>query len=176
VAAYEALCRDALARFGEPQRGYPAYVMSALCGLGPAECVDPAQLLRWADLAVLKDRRPWQLHALGLAQLRAGRPDMARSALEEGQRLSVDADKSDFCFALAMAHHALGDAQEAAQHLHRGRALIDRLKLSRPGEAVDAGVPAEWIWLNAMWRRAEATLSQPAATPPTTRAMVPNHN
>jgi tetratricopeptide (TPR) repeat protein len=163
--AYEDLCRETVERFGDPKGQHAKYVLATLCVIGPARCVDPQRVLRWAEPAA-KDREPSQLETLGPALLYAGKPEQALKAFEDARRQWLS---DSFCFGFARVHQALGHTEEAQDNLRRARVVFKQLGPMAPGRQANVCPTSRWIILNLMSRQTEAALSRPLTASPTTQ-------
>jgi tetratricopeptide (TPR) repeat protein len=125
---YRQTCTRMLERFGQTEDARIAYLVARVCGLRPKSVAEPARSVRLANLAVKADpKAPWYLHALGLAEYRAGRFDRAIQQLQ----MSMDADprwpgQVVNWLVLAMAHHRLGHADEARRWLDKADQCIKK--------------------------------------------------
>jgi serine/threonine protein kinase len=164
-ARYQEFCRETLHRRGEPKDGYEAYIAARLYGLGPADCVRTEQLVGWAENAA-RDRRAWQLQALAIAHLRAGKYREAIAAYQTTipAQNSLGADHGESWFGLAIAHHKRGNEVEARRCLAQGRTALQRARPKFVGKQANVGPPSHWLLLNVMAREAEGLLNSPAPT------------
>ena len=166
-ARYQEFCRETFDRTGEPQDGYDAYVAARLYGLGPSDCVKMEHLVDWAELAA-RDRRGWQVRALALAYLRAGRYPEAIALYKKmiPSDRSLGADHGESWFGLAIANHKQGDDVEAQHCLAQGRIALERARPKSEGAQTGVSLPSQWLLISVMAREAEALLAPPAPTNP----------
>jgi hypothetical protein len=153
--AYQAFCKQHLP--SDPKNlkdGYDYYVVTRLFEIGPATCVDARQLVEWAEIAA-RDRQPWQLEALGLAYMRANRPDDATKAFLETKPIE-NWDSATVRFGLAIAYHRLGNDAEAQKWLNLARNLVRMTKPPRSGERTNIGLPSKWLVMHCLSREADA--------------------
>jgi serine/threonine protein kinase len=154
-AAYQAYCERELPR--DPQElkdGYVYYVATRLAEIGPANCVDAEELVKWAEIAV-GNRQAWQLETLGLAYLRANRLDEAIKTFLETNPLSTW-DSAVVRFGLAMAYHGRGDEDEAQKWLKLARTIVKATKPPRAGERTNLALPSTWLLIRCLSREADA--------------------
>jgi tetratricopeptide (TPR) repeat protein len=120
---YRQVCRGMLARFGAATHPNVAERTAKTCCLAPGGVEDYGPVARLADRALLgtKDHGDyrWFLLARGLAEYRlgnfAGATDWLRKSLSPGAELPVRDGLAQLF--LAMAHHRLGQADEARRAL-----------------------------------------------------------
>jgi Flp pilus assembly protein TadD len=165
-SAYQLFCRDVFERNRASNDPYIAYGLAKLLALGPADCVSPDRLVEYATSAA-KQNNYWELQALGLANIRAGRLPEAvtayQASLESKQK---NPEPGESHYGLAIAYHGLGNTAQAQQMLQQGRRT---LKLVQPSyEDGPAGIGSgPWLLLNRMAREAETLLnpSSPIVSP-----------
>jgi WD40 repeat protein/tetratricopeptide (TPR) repeat protein len=136
-----------------------AYVMARSCNVSPEQVIDPAQVIRWADLAVNAERSAWYLHALGGAYYRAGQFAKAIEVLEESTASGWDEEgKAQNRLLLAMACLKTGDRPKARALVHEVDRWWATVETNRKGGAVALSA-AGWIALNVLRREVEAILA-----------------
>jgi WD40 repeat protein/serine/threonine protein kinase len=157
-------CADLLKRFGNTTDPAQADSVAWLCVLAPDAVADREAPMRLAEAALAGQpgsgsQRSGVLKTLGAALYRAGRFEEAVRRLEESiQAHGAGGDPKAFAF-LALAHHQLGDREEAKRWL-------DKLKAYRPKEGFD--VSRDDMDIQILQREAEGLISgSPAATVPT---------
>ncbi len=154
---YNEFCRNLVARIGDP-RGMDAYFLAHVCAIGPADGIDPTQVVKWASQEIANPT-PWKLTVLALAELRAGQFELAaehfqRSCeLPDCKYLSVSN-----AFGFAIANFRLGRMDVARESLEKGRLLFQRAQPTRPGGAALPASPSEWLEQQLLSREAEALL------------------
>jgi tetratricopeptide (TPR) repeat protein/tRNA A-37 threonylcarbamoyl transferase component Bud32 len=168
AAGYDRFCAQVVKRYGD---GDPiptvAHELARVCALGPQTAADAARLVRWAEPAAKQAHHTaWHLHALGAAQLRAGRPDEAVRWLEASRKHSADwpGQPMNGIF-LALAHQRLGHAGEARRWLEgtdawldvARRRLDDHNRQPPPGSAAfpEGLYPADWLIVQVLRREAD---------------------
>jgi hypothetical protein len=95
-----------------------------------------------------------------MAYLRANELKLAIDTFEESIRLyppdTINAGMN--YYGLAIAHHQLGQNQEATQNLARARELFQLSGPLQSGQQARIGPPGEWVAINLLSREAEALL------------------
>jgi serine/threonine protein kinase/Flp pilus assembly protein TadD len=122
LAGYRQLCKKLVERIAltkEAFTGYPAFLASRTCTLRPEGSADPLESVRWAQEGLVKrERAPYCLFALALAEYRAGQLDHAiqhcHASLEAGKDWR---GKVLNWLLLAMAEQRRGHRSEAQQYL-----------------------------------------------------------
>ena len=129
---YRRTCADLLKRFQQTKNARNAYLLARICLLAPGGVVDLAVPLRLSELAVRANPRfGWYLHTRALADCRAGQFDQA---IGWAQR-SMEADPAWNAhivnwLVLSMAHHRLGDAEEAHEWLDKRGEKCPKIRLA----------------------------------------------
>src|SRR5262249_25493113 len=155
TAGYNRFCEDMIQRAAQNKAPAPfeAYVLARTCAVGRKCPVDPARAVEWANLASPNGRNPWDFHALGLAQYRAGQ---FTRALDSFAKANVEAwTLRDLnCFGLALVHHRLGRPDEARQVLDRGIQWLERVGPPSPGRGARLP-PQDWVEAQLLRHQAE---------------------
>jgi WD40 repeat protein/tetratricopeptide (TPR) repeat protein len=125
-AAYRRVCESALDRAANGRFGPgDANEVAWACALAPGAAVDSGRAVVLAERAlaeVQSEGRPGCLNTLGAVLYRAGRHRDAIARLREGMAAaSSEGTEHDWVF-LALAHHALGEPEEARRWAERARA------------------------------------------------------
>jgi WD40 repeat protein len=153
---------ERLARHPDPeQSGFASFVAARAVAIGPRPPIDPRLPVRWAERAVRENGAPWFRHVLGLVLLRAGDDRRAIEQFEGNLKPGVDWIPELDWLALAVAHHHLGQADEARRCLERPRALMERAHRERADTAAHPKPPllyTDWIEFLVLYREAEALL------------------
>jgi tetratricopeptide (TPR) repeat protein len=121
---YRRVCESHLSE--AETRGGPADRNDAawLCALHPDALADPGRAVKLAEVALAEsssEARASYLNTLGAVLYRAGRHRDAIATLQKGIKLSGTSDLEDWVF-LGLAHHALGETEEAKRWLEKVRA------------------------------------------------------
>lgn len=82
---------------------------------------DPSRLVGWAEKAISKDPRAWELHVLALALLRAGRTEDAAWIFQDSNRADPKWLPVLNELGLALAHRQLNHAAEARRWLDQAQ-------------------------------------------------------
>jgi tetratricopeptide (TPR) repeat protein len=131
-AGWQQSAAAVLDRFGGASDWVTASSVAWSCTMGPDAPVDPGVPVRLAEIAVRGARggdKPDCLNTLGAALYRAGRYDEAIRRLEEAIQTRGGERAGDWPF-LALAHHRLGDRDDA-------RHWLDRLREHQPSKDPD---------------------------------------
>jgi eukaryotic-like serine/threonine-protein kinase len=115
---YLELCRAMLSRNRNTDDARTAYLVARTAALYRDRLIDPAIAKLAAQAVASDDRCPWYLHTLGLVRLREGKLEEAVRLLETAAESNWDANVVNW-LALAIAHHRLGNADQAKQYWHR---------------------------------------------------------
>jgi eukaryotic-like serine/threonine-protein kinase len=159
-AAYQEFCRETFERNREFKDGYAPFVLSRLLTLGPANCVSSDRLIELATIAARR-RKYWELQALGLANLRAGRLTEAIAAYEESlEPKQMNRESGESYFGLAIAFQKLGKTAQAHQALKQGRDILRKSQPFHEDEPARVLLSSTWLLLNRMAGEAEALLGQ----------------
>jgi tetratricopeptide (TPR) repeat protein len=129
--AYRRQCRAMLDRFGKTNDAMLAERTAKACLLIPNSVVDLAPVVRLADQAITGTEEHmyyrYFLFARALAHYRAGEFASAVEKLEKclvPERPEINRDGAAY-LVLAMAHHRIGHAAEAAHAIAKARDIID---------------------------------------------------
>ena len=127
MEGHRAYCERLSGRLPEDEGPYPVFLMARAAAMAPGGSVDPETIVAWAQKAVNDGPPPaWFVHALGLAELRAGRPELAISRAEQSNGLKWrEACKGQNWLLLALAQHAMGHAEPAIGSLREGLTRLD---------------------------------------------------
>jgi Flp pilus assembly protein TadD len=167
VEGYRRVCRGMLARFGGSNSPVEAECIARTCCLAPGAVADYEPVLRLADRAVTGTENHqayrWFLIARGMADYRAGRfagaIDWLRKSLTPGADSEEPVRDGLAHAVLAMAHHRLGQAEEARKALDRARDLEERLPAS------GGNLTYNWLRVHVVRREADALLGAAGAAP-----------
>jgi tetratricopeptide (TPR) repeat protein len=161
IEGYRRVCGEMLARFGSTKESpIVAERTAKTCLLVPNAVDDLQPVLKLAEQVVTGTEQHgdyrWFLLARGMADYRAGRVadaiDRLQKVLSPGSE-ALYRDTTAHLF-LAMAHHQLGQADEARQALDEARTLI-RQKFPKPdGEGLGTDWD-EWLRCQIVLREAE---------------------
>ena len=141
---YRDVCARALERFGQDGNSYTSNTVAWICVLAPDAVAEFRQPLQLAEKAVASnptgsDKYAY-LNTLGGALYRAGQSEAAVQRLGEAITAhGKDGTAGDWLF-LAMAHHRLGQADEARRWLDKAAKSIDE-SIPPPPPNAAAGSP-----------------------------------
>jgi Flp pilus assembly protein TadD len=144
------------------------YLLALTAALATDSGIAPARLVGWAEQAVAAAAKPWNLHALGLARLRAGQAEQAVQPLGESETVGNKYGEVWGVvnwLALALAHHALGRDDEARRWLGRATEALDA---TSPAHLVDDRsriAMHDWLEAQVLRREAEAAILHDPAFP-----------
>ncbi len=161
-ASYEELCRRLTDHPTESGDSFFAFVKARTCALRPSEHVQAQQLIEWAEARFTEEPTPWNQHLVGLARYRAGHFDQAIEHLETSNasgwaEIAHPAADAQNWLVLAMCHHQLGRADQAAGCLATAKDLILAAIPPKPKRRVRVPVP-DWMEAHVLLREAEALL------------------
>jgi tetratricopeptide (TPR) repeat protein len=123
---YRDLCAEMLNRFGETEEDWIAFPVATACVLAPEGMGGSTRPLELAERIVSRDTGfhspEWEYRTtLALALYRAGRFEPAIERAKESMAASPYGDNGINWLLLAMAHHRLGQSEEARHWLQKGR-------------------------------------------------------
>jgi tetratricopeptide (TPR) repeat protein len=157
-AGYRELCRALIEKAGDKPAAFDCFVLARCCGLSPSSGIEPARLIGWTNQALESEKLPWYLHALGLANYRAGDYEAAINALEQSNGTRwAEFGKGQNWLVLAMAHAKAGRPDEARECLERGRECTKKAAPPKPGEPTPA-YSGDWGALQILLAEAEAVV------------------
>jgi tetratricopeptide (TPR) repeat protein len=159
-AGYRQVCADLIARHAQATDPRTLNQVAWACVLAPAGGVDPATVVQLAQKsadALPRARGP--LHTLGCALVRAGRYEEAIKTLQKSERYEQEGGNPwDWLF-LALAHHHLGQREEARKYLDQSVAWMDR---HPKGDGPIPGSTSLFLWPSrvelSLFRREVETL------------------
>jgi WD40 repeat protein/tetratricopeptide (TPR) repeat protein len=149
---YNRFCQCMIQRAAQTEDPYEEYILARICAMARKSPVDPARAVQWANQAVASKHNPWDFHALGLAQYRAGQFDQALQSFTKADDKAWALRELNW-FGLALVHHRLGHPDEARQCLDKGIQWLERE--GPPGPERPAKLPPQ-VWLEAQLLRHEA--------------------
>jgi tetratricopeptide (TPR) repeat protein len=177
--AHHEICEKALQRFADTQKPHTAEQIAKMCLLMPGAVDNAEAAAGLADRAVAIGAKQghgrwfqWAQWAKGLAEYRRGRFASAIDWVRKCRETARYTYLIVYCdLVLAMAHHKLGQTQEARQRM--GQACLEvatRFPKLEDGPLPDGGrQPAsqagDWVMCHILLREAELTLGQEAAPP-----------
>src|SRR5262249_46078771 len=118
-AHYRQVCAGILAEFGSTENADVANQVAETCLLAPNATEDLAQAVRLAEKAVAGKRIFTNLNTLGIALYRAGQLDLSIQRLNEAVQVHGKGGTAYDWLFLAMAHHRLGQADEARKWMEK---------------------------------------------------------
>jgi serine/threonine protein kinase/tetratricopeptide (TPR) repeat protein len=161
VERYRGACREMLDRFEELAADDPrlAALTAKACALAPDSVSDFSRIERLAERSVTgTEKHPRRRNFIlltGLTDYRGGRHDEAIDSLERfaPKPDGVHIDATAFA-ALAMAHHRLGQADQARASLDSAHTIIAK----KPPDAMRGADWAHWLHCEILFREAEGLL------------------
>jgi serine/threonine protein kinase/Tfp pilus assembly protein PilF len=154
---YDKFCRELLQRVAKTEDHFEAFVLARTCGLGPRSPADSARVVQWAKQAVAGEQHPWYLHALGLAQLRAGQFDEALQSFSKADVEAWGDSRGLNWFGMALLHHGQGHSDKARECLDKGIQWLERFRSPDPGQPANMH-PMDWLEAHVLRREAEDLL------------------
>jgi serine/threonine protein kinase/tetratricopeptide (TPR) repeat protein len=171
---YRSSCASILERFGKTEAPDTAYWAAWTCVVGPDAVAPPDRLVPLAEKALAKAPTSYDyLTTSGVALYRAGRFEEAVKRLGEADT----AYKRDARFRqpvayswifLAMAHHRLGQTEEARKWLDKAVQWMDQAGLEK-GQDAASKIPMPWnrrLTLRLLRNEAETLIQGATTTPP----------
>jgi tetratricopeptide (TPR) repeat protein len=157
-AGYRAFVRGARTRAGGTNDPFVAFTLARMCNLTARPVVEPEQVIRWAELAVAREKRPWYLSTLGMSHYRAGH-------LDEAIRLLTDPSIVDWGVVatiqtpliLAMVYQRRGESVRARELLDQAERSWQGVERTKIDGAV--GLPVtDWLEFQLLRREARALI------------------
>ena len=162
--AYRKACADMLQQFAESSKTSELYLAAWSCVLAPDAVDDYSPAIESAEQAVVNDANSEDyLKTLGGILYRAGRFEEAVQRLTEANNLIEDSDAESQVspaytwYFLAMAHHKLGNGEEAEKWLQKANESTDKVLV----EHEEGTTPLSWnrrLTLKLLREEAEALL------------------
>jgi tetratricopeptide (TPR) repeat protein len=154
--AYENGCRQMFSEHADSDNARNMYLVARMCSLVRRPPVSPTKVVELAARAAGSETTAWYQHTLGLSLLRTG--DHRRAIEEFGRSLALSGGDPLNQLALALAHHAAGDTDEARKLFQEMKELLDPT-------AFDLGWstplhPHDRIACELLLREAEAVIGQ----------------
>jgi tetratricopeptide (TPR) repeat protein len=153
---FNQFCQGMIKRAARTGEHFEAFVLARTCGMAGKTPVDPARAVQWANQALAGAQHPWYLHALGLAQYRAGQFDQALQSFTKADSKEWTYRELNW-FGLALVHHRLGHPDLARQCLDKGMEWLVREGPPRPGQPTNINA-CDWLAAQVLRREAEETL------------------
>src|SRR5262249_37257374 len=128
---------------GKTKDPFLAYVLARTCTLVPKSLAEPERMVAWAEQAVKsKEDVASDPHALGPADYRAGKYDLALQRLEESEKNRWDAHVLNW-IVRAMAYQKKGQSEKALQLLDKAVEHLDKIA---PTETRPTSLaPTDWV-------------------------------
>jgi tetratricopeptide (TPR) repeat protein len=143
---------------------WEAFILARTCSVARKSPVAPARAVEWANQTVAATHNPWDFHALGLAQLRAGQFDQARRSFVKAD-VPMWAYRDINWFGLALAHHRLGNPDRARQCLDQAAQWLEREAPRGRGRPANIH-PTDWLEAQLLRREAEELIGPRAKAKP----------
>ena len=161
--AYRRLCQEMLRRFGETNDPVIAERTAKICLLIPVASADLPPRVRLAERAVTGTEKHnyyrYFLLARAMAHYRAGEFDRAIALLDKsfaaGARFF---DPKPAYLVLAMAHHQLGQREEAEKAMKKARALMEQKGIPQEGSGDYGSGWHDWVICQLLRREAETLI------------------
>ena len=142
----------------DPHEPYDGFVFARTIGLAKQEKQLGEKAVLLAQAAIDDNKRPFLVHGLGLAQLRAGDYENARRTLTTSMNLNWGIGQNRA--ALALAHLAVQQQTEAEKWLTAAKEFR-QAKLDTSKEGLVNALPIDWLALNALIAEAETAIENP---------------
>jgi WD40 repeat protein/tetratricopeptide (TPR) repeat protein len=142
----------------QPNGDFIAYCYARAAGLAEGPRVDRAQIIKWGELAVSKERRPWYLHAAGMAYYRAGQLDKARETLQVALKGAWGCQVLNQ-LALGLVEHKLGNDKAARDLRDAARKWRQDVERGKTNGYVNVMVP-DWVEFNVLMPELESLLAK----------------
>jgi tetratricopeptide (TPR) repeat protein len=115
---YERYLQEMMQHAQNSNDDFAPFILTRSASIFAQQVVAPAHALSWAESIVDQSAPAWYLHAAALAELRAGRWQVAaRRATESNAASWDDGAKAQNWLVLAMAYHGMGNDNDARQAL-----------------------------------------------------------
>jgi len=165
---YREFCARLMDARGDVQDERTANGIAWACALAPGSVKEYAPVLKLSEQAVARckpSKAPMYLNTYGALLYRAGRYDAAIETLNKGVIARSDGGTPQDWLFLVMAHHRLGQTDEASGWLAKTRQWLDEALRDESGQP-DAESPSVWdrVEIELLLREAEQFL---ATSPPT---------
>ena len=165
---YQRFCQELIDRADDPEKSHESgtpFDMARVFAAGQEDVVGASRVVQWANHAIETgtNGQGWYWHALGLAQYRAEKYDLAIEVLQKSNAAWAVPETAQNWLVMAMAHFRLGHIDDAHQCLETAQELIENVRPTRPDQPVRrannrAIPPTDWIEMNALLREAEALI------------------
>jgi tetratricopeptide (TPR) repeat protein len=155
---YHRFCQGIIQRAVETETHFDFYLLARICAMARKGPVAPPQAVSWANQAVAAAPSPWYIHALGLAQYRAGQLDQALHSLTKANVKAWNFADLNW-FGLALVNHHLGHSDEAQRCFDKGIQWLERVGPSGP-ERTAMLQPQDWLEAQLLRREAEEILKR----------------
>jgi tetratricopeptide (TPR) repeat protein/serine/threonine protein kinase len=164
---YRRLCDDMLRQFGKAETPNAARTAVWTCTLTPDAVADFGPLAELAEALRAKDSKGWGcLGVVGAALYRAGRFKEAVARLDEACAAHSAGGNARDWLLLALAHHRLGNADQARHWLARGSQWLDKATREKLDDRW-FGTPLAWhtrLSLDLLRREAEGLIRERPAS------------
>ena len=149
---YRALLRKFRAQAGESPEPFAAFILARMHGIAPQERAIAEKAVKWGEFAVANEQSAWFVHALALAQIRAGKPDEAIPTLD---RLASEMwSPAQNQVALAVAYRQAGDNKQTQEWIVQARQWQAEKRKAAVDGTVDVQV-IDWLPFHVMLQEAE---------------------
>jgi Flp pilus assembly protein TadD len=160
LEGYQQFCERLLQRHGQTQNARAKYDLARVISLDPRSGADLRRTLQLAEQAVSAwPNGGWTLHTLGLAHYRTGHYQEALRAFHDSmvKDPSWEAHVVNW-LGLALAHHRLGQEEEARRWMDKATQWIeqDAPKLPKQWSSAFPMHPHDWLAGLLLRREAEA--------------------
>ena len=161
--AYRRHCQEMLRRFGETDDPTIAERTAKICLLIPVASADLSPRVQLAERAVTGTEKHnyyrYFLLARALAHYRAGEFDRAIALLDKSLAPGAKVfDPKPAYLVLAMAHHQLGQREEAEQALKKARAMMEQREIPKEDSGDYGPHWHDWVICQLLRREAETLL------------------
>ena len=160
-AEYRKFCEALLQQSGDTAEPIAAYHLARAVAAGP-NGISPEQAIAWGQMAVAERETAWHLHALALANYRAGNAAETIRLCEQSSGLNWSAQVLNR-YLTALAFRDLGDDPKAREVFQEAEEIADDL-LQRASAGTFRFLPPDWIELHILRREANASFGNGAVS------------
>ena len=156
-AEYDRFMKQFMEESGGTADPYLAYALARAAAISPTPVAPPEKLAEWAELAVSVERRPWYLHAAGLAYLRIGNREVALKYLQESAATTWHPELNQLALALYFAEGK--DMPQARGYLKQAQEWFRSLK---PQDGYYPVQDTDWLETQLLLREVKALIDRDA--------------
>lgn len=108
-------------RASESPEADAAFLLARIHGMARQDVGLANKAVEWGERGLSDEQRPWLVHALALAQFRAGKTDEAIQTLKQQVETAAWSGQFQNQIALALAYRLSGDEQQAEAWIEKAR-------------------------------------------------------